>query len=472
MSTSPAFNPYLPFWEYVPDGEPRVFGDRLYVYGSHDRRNGDAYCLEDYVVWSAPVGDLSAWRCEGVSFRRADDGQYGERAGNLAAPDVVRGPDGRYYLYYSNDMRTISVAVSEDPAGPFSYVGIVRDASGAPLERGVAFDPAVLVDEGGVWLYYGFDLSKTAGAAAAGRSGAWAVPLADDMVTLAGEPRKIAPGVVEAEGTPFEGHAFFEASSIRRVGHRYYFVYSSELGHELCYATAAAPDGPYAYGGTVVSIADVGYRGNTEPVAYMGNTHGGMVRVGGQWYVFYHRHTHERQFSRQGCAEKIQILPDGTIPQVEVTSCGLNDGPLPAGRTYPAHIACGIRGPEGVVHLSHRVRRRPSDPFLFQEGDRETGCMVARNLRDGAELTFKYLRLTGEERTCSVTLRGAFSGRVEVLAVGRDGGTVPMGAIPADVPSDGLWQTCEGDVRTPEGTYGVRFVLRGEGAASLRDFTI
>ena len=27
-------NPYLPAWEYIPDGEPRVFGDRIYVYGS------------------------------------------------------------------------------------------------------------------------------------------------------------------------------------------------------------------------------------------------------------------------------------------------------------------------------------------------------------------------------------------------------------------------------------------------------
>ena len=30
------FNPYMPFWEYVPDGEPHVFGDRVYVFGSHD----------------------------------------------------------------------------------------------------------------------------------------------------------------------------------------------------------------------------------------------------------------------------------------------------------------------------------------------------------------------------------------------------------------------------------------------------
>ena len=31
------FNPYLPSYEYIPDGEPHIFGDRLYIYGSHDR---------------------------------------------------------------------------------------------------------------------------------------------------------------------------------------------------------------------------------------------------------------------------------------------------------------------------------------------------------------------------------------------------------------------------------------------------
>ena len=54
-----AFNPYLPSWEYIPDGEPYVFGDRLYVYGSHDKFGGKEYCENDYVCWSAPVNDLS-----------------------------------------------------------------------------------------------------------------------------------------------------------------------------------------------------------------------------------------------------------------------------------------------------------------------------------------------------------------------------------------------------------------------------
>ena len=59
------FNPYLPSWEYIPDGEPYVFGDRVYVYGSHDSFGAPIFCVKDYVCWSAPVTDLSDWRYDG-----------------------------------------------------------------------------------------------------------------------------------------------------------------------------------------------------------------------------------------------------------------------------------------------------------------------------------------------------------------------------------------------------------------------
>ena len=45
-------NPYMPLWEHVPDGEPRVFtynGEtRIYLFGSHDTKKTD-YCGPDYV---------------------------------------------------------------------------------------------------------------------------------------------------------------------------------------------------------------------------------------------------------------------------------------------------------------------------------------------------------------------------------------------------------------------------------------
>ena len=78
-----AANPYLPLWEYIPDGEPYVFEDpdnpgqyRVYIYGSHDIEI-TAYCGRNQVVWSAPVDDLLHWRYDGVIFEsRLDaDGQ-------------------------------------------------------------------------------------------------------------------------------------------------------------------------------------------------------------------------------------------------------------------------------------------------------------------------------------------------------------------------------------------------------------
>ena len=42
-----AFNPFLPFDNCIPDGEPHVFGDRIYLYGSHDKPCGETFCELD-----------------------------------------------------------------------------------------------------------------------------------------------------------------------------------------------------------------------------------------------------------------------------------------------------------------------------------------------------------------------------------------------------------------------------------------
>ena len=116
-----AFNPYLPSWEYVPDGEPYVFGDRVYVYGSHDYYNGYVFCMGDYVGWSAPVDDLGNWRYEGVIYEKTADPLNKDGKMCLYAPDITMGPDGRYYLYYVLDhVSMVSVAVCDNPPVPTS----------------------------------------------------------------------------------------------------------------------------------------------------------------------------------------------------------------------------------------------------------------------------------------------------------------------------------------------------------------
>ena len=118
MKTRQAFNPYLPSWEYVPDAEPHIVDGRVYVYGSHDRFRGHVFCLNDYVCWSAPVDDLSDWRYEGVIYKKTDDPDNPFGRACLYAPDVTRGPDGRFYLYYVLSNRNyVSGAVCDNPAG-------------------------------------------------------------------------------------------------------------------------------------------------------------------------------------------------------------------------------------------------------------------------------------------------------------------------------------------------------------------
>lgn len=472
------FNPYLPSYEYVPDGEPRVFGDRLYVYGSHDAFGGAGYCENDYVGWSAPLSDLSDWRCEGVIYPAARDPQNADGRMKLFAPDAVQGPDGRYYLYYSlNGSSLVSVAVCGSPMGDFEFYDFVRWPDGAPLgsrEGEIScFDPGVLADGEDIYLYTGFApgpgwlydlLSKN------GRrmEGAYCTALEPDMRTVRRAPVLIAPSVWREKGTGFEGHAFYEASSIRKIGEIYYFVYSSILSHELCYAVSRYPDRDFRFGGTLVSIGDIGLKGNTEALNYTGNTHGGMVQLGQQWYIFYHRQTNKQCCARQGCAEPITILPDGSIPQAELTSCGLNGGPLRGAGTYEARIACHLGFREPSFGYGEPHEKDTAHPFFTQSGgDREDSPdQYIANMSDGAWCGFKYFSFRGATRL-AVTTRGDARG---TLSVSTERGGAPFVRIP--IAPGSRWHLSDAAFAPLTGVHALYFTYTGTGTMDFRDFTI
>ncbi len=83
-------------------------------------------------------------------------------------------------------------------------------------------------------------------------------------------------------------------------------------------------------------------QGRQTPVNILGNNHGGLVEVAGDYYIFYHHQTNGTEFSRQGCAEKVNLDNQGRIAQVAITSCSLNNGPLPAVGSYPTVIALSL----------------------------------------------------------------------------------------------------------------------------------
>ncbi len=462
-------NPYLPSWEYIPDGEPYVFGDRVYIYGSHDFFNGHVFCMGDYMGWSAPINDLSDWRCEGTIYRRREDPANASGYACLYAPDVTVGPDGRYYLYYVLDkLNIVSVAVCDTPAGCYSFLGYVHYKDGTPLGMREGdepqFDPGVLTEDNKTYLYTGF-----CGFGDTSRHGAMCTVLEPDMLTVAEDPVIIAPGCMYARGTDFEGHAFFEAPSMRKRGDTYYFVYSSQSMHELCYATSDKPNAGFRYGGVIVSNCDMHigtYKPGDMPSAFGGNNHGSIVDIAGQWYVFYHRQTNNHWFSRQGCIEPIFFDRDGRIPQVEITSSGPNGCPLLGKGEYPAYIACNLFTPARDV-----MAGKPGQPYITQESRESKEPGYIAGITPGTTIGFKYFDVT-DATGVSVWIRGYASGAFEIR--NRPDGPV-LGIIPLSSSND--WTRFSTKITFEKGkqalylTYVMEGMFVGLSLVSLRSFS-
>ena len=478
-----AFNPYLPSYEYIPDGEPHVFGDRVYVYGSHDRFDGYSFCLNDYVCWSAPVDDLSDWRPEGIIYPRSED-PFGRHNQNrisygFAAPDACKGPDGKYYFYYFMGDGPIKVAVSDVPAGPFHYYGCVRYADGTTLgkrDEPKMFDPGILVDDGRIFLYSGFGLASNPlllHGEKPTEHGAMVFELETDMLTVKADSEKVRyigiPGRNEGKGTKFEGHEFLEASSMRKFDGKYYFIYSSLQSHELCYAVSDNPLCGFEYGGVLVSNGDIGYKGRNKQDAlnFTGNTHGSIEKIGEKYYVFYHRQTNKKQFSRQGCAEELRF-ENGKFYQAEMTSCGLNGKPLEGKGTYEARIACNLQGKNGTRFYGAFKGIRPWEPYFTQTGkDREENPdQYIANMRDGAKAGFKYFWMEKPEKIAVIGCGNAQG----VMEVRVQDGAQPVAVIPIQATKEKKAYTAP--MQPVEGKQVLYFQYRGKGRFDFHAFRL
>ncbi|MBQ9211472.1 MAG: family 43 glycosylhydrolase [Clostridia bacterium] len=402
-------NPYMPLWEHVPDGEPRVFchdgEERVYVYGSHDTLVTE-YCGKDYVVWSAPVTDLTDWTCHGVCYRAMADAA-------LYAPDVVKKGD-TYYMYAAEERGSkIYVARSAQPWGPFTD----------PVLTDLGFDPGILVDDDGrVYAYWGF-------------GGSYCAELQEDMATIKpgtlhnspiGHCRGSWAWMKTDPATENLQDAFFEASSPRKIFGKYVYIYSKranlpqpELGvYEdnngfLSYKWSDHPLEGYQEGGDISFNGGEILRdaqGNGTMTYRWGNNHGSVMQVNGHWYVFYHRQTGQDEYSRQAMLEPIDAAqgPDGKVylgkityenglpvrsVPVEMTSQGAHINGLDARQWISAGYACHLRGGEGKAYI-RRV-----------EEQREDISAPIEEITNGTVAGYRYLQF-GPNSPRSLTLRG------------------------------------------------------------------
>lgn len=410
-------NPFLPLWEYIPDGEPRVFGDRVYLYGSHDRASSENFCDYKLKVWSAPLSDLSSWQCHGDSFHTRPDKDHESSVTHtdreLYAPDVIC-RNGRYYLYaYILGSKGI-VGVSDTPEGPFKLLSTYKYPPSDAGDEGIFNDPGVLADDDGrVYIYYGFERSH------------FGEIEPENMY-------EIKKGSYKSDIIP-QGTAendFFEASSVRKIGDKYYLFYSPKIGSRLDYAISDSPEGPFERKGTVIDNS-IDYPG--------GNNHGSVCCLNGQWYIFYHRMTNGTIMSRRACAERIEILPDGTIPQVEMTSLGFEESLCPYQIT-PAEIACVLRGGCFIT-------------------EKDCFTRVITNIKNGAVIGYRYFDFGKDfsSRTMELAVKVSGNGCPSEIHVliddyenGEEIGVISVGA------ADGIYKS---QVEAVTGRHAVFFKI-------------
>lgn len=338
-------NPYLPLWEHLPDGEPRVFEDpdnpgkyRAYIIGSHDLEY-KAYCGADIRMWSAPVEDLTNWRDEGPIFTYQVEGEWD----TMFAPDLVEvnRPDGtrEYYLYpHSRGAnREPMVCKGSRPNGPFTPVNLTPDGKRTLPGSIIGFDPSIYVEQitdkndpdynigFRAYAFWGYQISN---AAQLDQNTMYSVRPGTEVKPYF-LPSSARYGVIrDPEGTTYPAlykgqnpgdFNFYEASSIRKVGNKFLMIFSGYSGPDyglsssnstLRYAYGDSPLGPWRSGGVLVDSRGVvlNQDGSALTTTNFGhNTHGSLEEINGHWYVFYHRPPRGYGFARQAMVAPVTI---------------------------------------------------------------------------------------------------------------------------------------------------------------------
>lgn len=276
---------------YFADPSAHVFGDKIYIYPSHDIKtdktgaNGDHYDMKDYHV--LVMNDITKKAKDlGVKLEIKNI-PWGQR--QLWAPDCTM-RNGKYYLYFplkdKNDLFKIGVAIADRPEGPFK-------AEQDPMMGSYSIDPAVFGDKSGeYYIYFGGlkggqlqryrqNVALECGAEPASTEPAlcpMVAKLTADMKQFAEAPREVL--LLDKEGKPLlagdKDRRFYEGAWVHHYQGKYYFSYSTGTTHLLNYAIGDCPYGPFVYQGVLLTPV-VGW-----------TTHHSIIEFKGKWYLFYH----------------------------------------------------------------------------------------------------------------------------------------------------------------------------------------
>lgn len=297
--TAFAQNPFVSD-QFTADPSARVFGDRVYVYPSHDIRcpkgqgRPNWFCMEDYHVFSSD--NLTDWTDHGVIVKQNEVPWVKKDNYAMWAPDCIY-KNGKYYFYFptfpkdtvTSKRFTIGVAIADHPAGPFI-------PHPKPIAGVDGIDPNVFIDKDGQAYLYWSDRNI------------YAAKLKDNMLELATEV--VILGELPEKGLK-EGPYMFERNSI------YYLTYPhvEKKIERLEYAIGDNPLGPFKVTGVIMDESPTGCWTN----------HQSMILFKDQWYLFYHHNDYSPKFDKNRSirVDSLFFNTDGTIKKVIPTLRGV-----------------------------------------------------------------------------------------------------------------------------------------------------
>lgn len=284
--------------QYSADPTARVFGDRVYLYPSHDIISPVAperrwFAMADYHVFSS--NDLTDWTDHGVILDQKQVPWANHEGYAMWAPDCVE-HQGRYYLLFPSGLASergfgIGIATAPSPIGPFT-------PAAKPLDGVRGIDPCMLqTSRGESYLFW------------AGNGGITVARMNDNYQSLAETPKTIT-------GLPDgfkEGPFAFERNGLFYL--TFPWVRQKNGTETLAYAMSENPEGPYTFKGLIMD----------EWPDKCWTNHHSIVQYRGQWCLFYHHNDYSPTFDkcRSVRVDSLSFRPDGTIVKVHPTLRGV-----------------------------------------------------------------------------------------------------------------------------------------------------
>jgi beta-xylosidase len=298
-------NPLIP--GYFADPTIEKIGDTYYLYATTDGimlASGEpqVWVSKDFVNWfnyelnlPIPNGMTNCW-----------------------APDLVKGPDGKYYYFNGNcepGLCYIYGYKGDTPVGPFEVMNNGKAVIPAKIWGNYPALDAQYFLEGDTALYAYF------GTWAENNGGLGCIKVSlDDYKTIVDKrliPATELPGV-------------FEGAYMMKKNKKYILMYSTGdcrlSSYRVRYSYGDSPMGPFTPGATNTNgesntILETNTDGSIDSPG-----HHSVLQDGDNYYIVYHRHDNPHSGGgefRQVCADSMIFLNDSTIKRVNATHTGI-----------------------------------------------------------------------------------------------------------------------------------------------------